>query len=221
MKIKKINSYKTIIFDCDGVILNSNKIKTESFYEVAKNFGEKEAIKLVNYHKSNGGISRYEKFKFFLAILNNKDSNNIPKLDELVNHYGELVFNQLLCCEHANKLFELREETINSKWCVVSGSDQKELRKVFLRRGLNKLFNAGVYGSPSNKIEIFEKLIKNKTIEQPAIFIGDSKYDFDCSVYYGLDFIFVQRWSEISSKELTNTKKIKVDIIQEISELLN
>ena len=67
------NSYKTIIFDCDGVILNSNKIKTESFYKVAKKFGEKEAIKLVKFHLSNGGISRYEKFKFFLEII--KENN--------------------------------------------------------------------------------------------------------------------------------------------------
>ena len=216
-----ISSYKTIIFDCDGVILNSNKIKTESFYQVAKKFGEREAIELVNYHKSNGGISRYEKFKFFLEILNKNNSNIIPKLDKLINNYGELVFNQLLTCEIATKLFELREETINSKWCVVSGSDQKELRQVFSRRGLNKLFNGGVYGSPSNKIEIIEKLIKNKTIQEPSVFIGDSKYDFDCSVYYGLDFIFVQKWSEISSKEITKTNKIKADIIQELSDLLN
>ena len=28
-----INSYKSIVFDCDGVILNSNSIKVQAFYD--------------------------------------------------------------------------------------------------------------------------------------------------------------------------------------------
>ena len=35
--------YKTIVFDCDGVILNSNKLKTDAFRIVAKNYGDEEA----------------------------------------------------------------------------------------------------------------------------------------------------------------------------------
>ena len=56
-----LNKYETIIFDCDGVILNSNIIKTEGFFEFALSLGKKNAEKLVNYHIKNGGISRYEK----------------------------------------------------------------------------------------------------------------------------------------------------------------
>ena len=54
-----LSSYKTIIFDCDGVILNSNKIKTEAFYNVTATYGIEAANELVSYHKLNGGISRY------------------------------------------------------------------------------------------------------------------------------------------------------------------
>ena len=32
--------YSHLFFDCDGVILDSNHIKTKSFYEIALNFGE-------------------------------------------------------------------------------------------------------------------------------------------------------------------------------------
>ena len=37
--IKDFQKYKSIIFDCDGVILQSNKLKTEAFKESLK--GEK------------------------------------------------------------------------------------------------------------------------------------------------------------------------------------
>ena len=40
--MNKLSKYKKIyFFDCDGVILNSNKIKTEAFKEVVSNYGEK------------------------------------------------------------------------------------------------------------------------------------------------------------------------------------
>ena len=34
-----INSYKSIVFDCDGVILNSNSIKTQAFYDTTAFLG--------------------------------------------------------------------------------------------------------------------------------------------------------------------------------------
>jgi len=64
MSIKKITIYKTLVFDCDGVVLNSNKIKTQAFYEATKQFGHESAQALVDYHVANGGISRYAKFEW-------------------------------------------------------------------------------------------------------------------------------------------------------------
>ena len=74
----------SIIFDFDGVILDSVGLKSKIFYEVFKDFGEDVAIKAVDYHENNGGISRYEKFKFinknFInSKLNYKDFKLIAK----------------------------------------------------------------------------------------------------------------------------------------------
>jgi len=60
--IRYLNEYQTLVFDCDGVVLNSNKIKTQAFYEAAKHFGHESAQALVDYPVANGGISRYAKF---------------------------------------------------------------------------------------------------------------------------------------------------------------
>ena len=64
-KLKNLKSYKNLIFDCDGIILNSNKIKTEAFKEVVYHYGKEAAEELVQFHIMNGGISRYEKFNYF------------------------------------------------------------------------------------------------------------------------------------------------------------
>ena len=55
----EFNKYNSIIFDCDGVILNSNQIKTNAFRKVLKQFNNKAIDEFIQYHKDNGGISRY------------------------------------------------------------------------------------------------------------------------------------------------------------------
>ena len=57
--------YYSYVFDCDGVVLNSNKLKTECFRELL-NKEKKEHVDLfIEYHVSNQGINRYEKLRYF------------------------------------------------------------------------------------------------------------------------------------------------------------
>lgn len=53
-----LQSDTTLVFDCDGVVLNSNRIKTEAFRVVAAPYGDAAAGALVQYHLAHGGISR-------------------------------------------------------------------------------------------------------------------------------------------------------------------
>ena len=38
-----IKQYKSIVFDCDGVVLDSNIVKTEAYFRTAKNLGATDA----------------------------------------------------------------------------------------------------------------------------------------------------------------------------------
>ena len=64
-----LSHYNSIIFDCDGVILNSNTVKSDSFYSSALPFGEKAADLLLRYHLENGGVSRYVKFRYLISDI--------------------------------------------------------------------------------------------------------------------------------------------------------
>ena len=64
----KIQEYDFFIFDCDGVILNSNSIKNFAFRLTLKNENKDLVDSFIKYHKENGGISRYEKFQHFFKI---------------------------------------------------------------------------------------------------------------------------------------------------------
>lgn len=205
----KITEYKTLVFDCDGVILNSNKVKTAAFYKAALPYGEKAAEALVEYHVARGGVSRYKKFEWFMSeVVQGRPGLSI---DQLLKTYADEVKKDLLNCEVADGLFELREKTRQSNWLIVSGGDQKEINEVFTVRGLDSLFDGGLFGSPDSKEEILNREIASGNIRSPAVFIGDSKYDHLAASSCNLDTLFLSGWSEFSTwPEYCSKNKIPV-----------
>jgi beta-phosphoglucomutase-like phosphatase (HAD superfamily) len=123
----KIHNFKTLVFDCDGVILNSNKLKTQAFYTTASTYGEQAAKALVDYHISKGGISRYDKFEYFLKQILGKPVFDEKELKVLLYNYADEVWRGLNSCEVAEGIEALRDKTADSRWLVVSGGDQAEV----------------------------------------------------------------------------------------------
>jgi phosphoglycolate phosphatase-like HAD superfamily hydrolase len=203
-----IKDYETVIFDCDGVILNSNNIKTQAFYETALSYGHDLANELVKYHIENGGISRYQKFEFFLNNIVGCGVNK-EKIDELLSFFSEKTKHALLQCEIAKGIFQLRKE-LDSDWIVISGGDQDEINEVFSSRNIDGIFvESCIFGSPDSKEVIFDREIKLSRIRQPALFIGDSRYDHKVAKKYSVDFIFLSDWTDFSDwKEYTNLHSI-------------
>jgi len=193
-----INDYQTLVFDCDGVVLDSNKVKTQAFYNAALSYGEAAAQALVDYHVANGGISRYRKFEYFLDTLVAQHTRKTggPGLQSLLDAYAEAVRRGLVNCAVTPGLAKLREATPDARWLIVSGGDEAELREVFAQRGLVQMFDGGIFGSPASKDEILSDQLARGNIRPRALFIGDSRYDHVASTAAGLDFLFVSRWTE-------------------------
>ena len=190
-----MKNYSHLFFDCDGVILNSNKIKTDAFFELALKFGQKEANKLVNYHLKNGGISRYKKIKYFQEfIIKNNDKD---LFNELLEDYGKIVRQKLINADISKGIYQIKNYFPKSKVYVISGSDQNELRWLFKRKKIFNLFNCGIYGSPKNKVEILEEIFSDFIGTENTIFFGDSKYDFQVSKVFKMDFVFISEWTDL------------------------
>lgn len=191
-----ISDYKTLVFDCDGVVLNSNKVKTDAFYKAALPYGQEAAEALVHYHVSNGGVSRYKKFAYFLDNVVGKESESA--LRQLLEDYASYVRDGLLSCEKAEGLEELRNRTSDTRWLIVSGGDQMELREIFQQRGIHQWFDGGIFGSPDAKEDILARELAEGNLTKPALFLGDSKYDYKAAQSAHIDFVFLSGWSEVS-----------------------
>lgn len=63
-------------------------------------------------------------------------------------------------------------------------------------------------------------LVDKGDIEYPALFLGDSKYDYQVATQYDLDFIFVSEWTEVSDwKEFIQEYELKS--VKRVSDLLD
>lgn len=218
--------YKTIIFDCDGVVLDSNRIKTEAFRQATLQYGETAADALVMHHVANGGVSRYAKFIYFVDKIlpvyapGKQPGDDGPGLDALLATYATNVRTGLLTCAVAYGLIALREATAKSSWMIVSGGDQEELRDIFTARRLDTLFDGGIFGSPAVKHDIVNRELQAGNIIRPALFLGDSRLDHEVASAFELDFVFVSEWSEFSGwPEYCEYHHIPV--IRSISELID
>lgn len=214
-----IENYKSIIFDCDGVILDSNKLKTHAFYQTALSYGKEAAQALVNHHIENGGISRYRKFEYFLNNILDGAREGVC-LESLLSVYAEQVSQGLLNCTIAPGLFELRRALPQARWFVVSGADQTELREVFKVRGINHLFDGGIFGSPDSKDEILSKEKEENNILMPSLFLGDSRYDYSAAKNADMDFAFIAGWSEMSEWQ-EFCENWKIQSVHSVEDLLS
>lgn len=196
--MKPVAEYKTLVFDCDGVVLNSNQLKIQAYYDVAIQFGanEQQAQALVDHHVKLGGISRYPKFQYFLFEIMQQEVTE-ESMHQLLSTFTNEVKRLLTNCEVAPNLAELRQALPDTKWMIISGGDQSELREIFERRNLSDLFDAGIFGSPDNKEQILARELGQGNITKPALFIGDSRYDYQASTNAGLDFVFLTEWTDV------------------------
>jgi len=192
-----LKRYQSLVFDCDGVILDSNAVRAQAFYNVALSYGEQHAEALREYHILHGGVSRYVKFEVLL-----RDMVGVPVTDEamqaLLLAFTTEATIGLLQCAMAPGLKALREATAQANWILVSGADQGELHNVFAQRGIARWFDGGIFGSPLNKDQILQRELASGNCRQPGLFFGDSRYDHQAATRAGLDFIFVSDWTDMA-----------------------
>ena len=181
--------YKHLIFDFDGVLVESNEIRFEGFQLLFRDYPVPQIEKLVQFARLNGGLSRYEKIRYFFeAILNKHISEDAIQI--LTKQYSKLVKQKIIEANFVNGALDFLFRYYNDcNFAIVSGSDQEELREVCQVRKISHFF-VEVLGSPASK-ESNLALLMTKTGwgRGDSLFIGDSINDLNAALTCGIDFI--------------------------------
>jgi phosphoglycolate phosphatase-like HAD superfamily hydrolase len=189
-----------IVFDCDGVILESVPIKTRAFARLAAPFGAEAEEKLLMFHREHGGVSRFKKFAWlYTEVLGREISRR--ELEDLDRRFARITFEELLICP----LVPGFEETARA-WhgraplYVCSGAPHEELNAILGARGLARYFTE-ICGSPPAKAALLSGIVQRAGVNPArAVMVGDSMTDLRAAREVGT--LFYGRGEELKGEEV-------------------
>ncbi|MDR1043814.1 MAG: HAD hydrolase-like protein [Candidatus Adiutrix sp.] len=197
------NGLQAIVFDCDGVILESADIKSRAIFKLGEPFGPEIQRRFYEHHLRHTGVSRYEKFAWLYRTelgreISPEESTRLGHL--FAGYCGEAVrqapfvpgFEAVLAeCQGRLPLF------------VASGTPHEELCQILAERGLRDKFTA-IFGAPPAKSELLSRIISGNGLRADRVLmVGDGETDLQAAhdngtLFYGRGELFKDRglpWS--------------------------
>jgi len=191
--------FKLIVMDCDGVILESVDAKTQAFGKLVEKYGQKAKQKMVDYHLTHGGVSRFLKFEWFYHEVLGREITK-QEQDELGRLFTQYCFSEVMNSSFvpgAMEFIVLYYEKISLY--VASGAPHEELIEIIKGRNLMHFFK-GVYGSPPTKTEILADIVREEgVLPSETLMVGDSSTDLEAATSVGT--FFYGRGIEFSSSK--------------------
>ena len=180
---------KNIIFDFDGVLLDSVPIKTTAFRQLFSDFHDVAVEELIEYHLRNGGVSRYEKIKYFYERILGKQISEEQILEYAIT-YSRLTKEELSNDKYliADSIEFIKKNNIKYNVHIASGADEQDLLYICNRLGISNYF-LSINGSPTTKPEIIDNILCSYNYnKEETCLVGDSISDFKAAEHKGIIF---------------------------------
>lgn len=180
--------FKVILFDFDGVLVESVGIKDRAFKTLYEEYPE-HLDKIMDYHLSNNATIRFEKFRYITEnILGERYSEKTK--ESLSQKFSSLVLQSIIDCPYvpgAIEILDLYQDSL--PLYVVSVSPADELDKILKAKKLNPYFKK-IYAVPWIKKDAIQDIMEREHVApEDVVFIGDSYEDFEAAQSAGVFFI--------------------------------
>lgn len=180
---------KAVIFDFDGVLVESADIKTSAFAKLFRKEGPEALNLIVNYHLQNAGVSRYEKIRYiYRNILRRRLEKNIFR--RLCDEFSFLVKEEVINAPFVAGAREFLDKFYRQYGIyIISATPREEIKEIIAARKMSGYFQ-GIFGAPQKKPVAVKKIIlKDKLGRNEAVYIGDALSDYQAAVANGINFI--------------------------------
>ena len=198
-----MSKFDAIAFDFDGVILDTEVIKTEGFQIIYPELGTEEKEFIASYHLSHLGVSRFTKFEIFEKHFFDRELTPERK-EELSNRFTEFTFKRVVDAPFIPGLHEFLQKNTNHIKFIASGSWQKELIEIIKKREINSYFDE-IGGSPRSKVEIINEMMQKHQLQpNKVIMLGDAMADYNAAQETEIAFLGVCYQKQSPFPENTN-----------------
>lgn len=181
--------FDAVVFDFDGVLVESVDIKTHAFAALYAGYGPSVMEQVVAFHLANGGLSRFEKFRYFHNKLLGTSLSHEEE-SRLASEFNERVETAVVSAPWVDgaEEFLIKYHTLIPLF-VASGTPEAELKRILEKRNMSHYFRAA-FGSPANKGEILCGILKNGGyLPEKVLMVGDSTLDMEGANEAGTCFI--------------------------------
>ena len=174
------------------MIAESVQVKTDAFAALYAPYGRDIVKKVIKHHEANGGMSRFEKIKFYNESFLNKIIKD-KEVTGLANQFSVLVVEKIIESPYVPGVLEYIQESFKHyKLFISTGTPTDEIKKILQFRNISKYFSE-VFGSPSSKIEHINNIMSIYNIKpNELIFYGDSNLDMKSAEDAGIPFILIR-----------------------------
>ena len=186
---------KLVVFDFDGVLVDSVEVKTEAFAELYRDYGEDMVKRVVRYHRDNGGISRFDKFRYYQEELLGVRVTE-EEIQELSHRFSVLVVEKVVAAAELNGAVSFIEQCHQEGIvCAInSATPEEEILEIVQKRGWESFFSC-ILGAPRGKSENLQKILREVGVgARQAIFFGDAQSDMRAAHDNEVDFIGIGPW---------------------------
>jgi phosphoglycolate phosphatase-like HAD superfamily hydrolase len=177
-----------LVFDCDGIILESTDIKSRAFFALAEPFGPEAQHRFRKYHEEHAGVSRFNKFAWLYETVVGREISAVES-EELGRRFTQLCREEVLAAP-----FVPGFQALLDRWhgrvplFVASGTPHQELAEILEARGVAGKFH-GVYGTPPAKAALLRRLIADHSLDPAStVMIGDGETDYEAARQAGTLF---------------------------------
>lgn len=179
---------KAIVFDFDGVLVESATIKTKAFELMFADYPDK-LSQIVDYHKKNAGISRYEKFRYFHEEILGQALSTQHEY-ELGERFSQIVLDEIKKAPFVRGTLAFLENYGDKySFYIASGTPEDELKDILAYKAIDHYFR-GVHGSPETKADIIRYIIADSSLRKAEmVFIGDGESDRFAAESVGIRFV--------------------------------
>jgi len=180
---------KNILWDFDGVIFDSMKIKNDGFMELFKEYDKLLLKKMEEYHYLHGGVSRFDKIRYFYTDILSKEITNDEILD-FADEFAKIIEKRLFDSNNLimDSIYFIKNNYTKYKFHIVSGAEHHELNRICDAFDLTQYF-ISINGSPIKKdILVKNVLEKYNYNKDESILIGDAITDYNASMKNGIGF---------------------------------
>jgi beta-phosphoglucomutase-like phosphatase (HAD superfamily) len=179
---------RVLVLDFDGVILESNDVKTDAFRDVFARFPE-HCEAMLAYHRAHVSVSRFAKFDHLLERLGRRGDADLRA--ELAADFSRRTIERMASVPFvAGAEAFLQEVMPRLPVYLASVTPQEDLEAILKQRGLRAGFR-DVYGCPpwTKPGAVRDVLRREACAPHEALLLGDSAGDQRAAAETGVEFV--------------------------------